>query len=136
MTHAEIRAAIAASSELQALVPDTNALAAALSTGRTKFVHTEIGNGTVLEVLGLTTGNALLDLLNTEPSYKYVKPMLEQGRLRLDSALVRGTLQALVGSLLTQAQADALLAVAQAPDPVSEYEVRCAIYADDGTLRV
>lgn len=136
MTHDEIRAEIAAMPELQMLVPDTNALAAALSADRTKFVHTEIGNGTVLEVLGLTTGNALLDLLNTEPSYKYVKPMLEQGRLRLDSALVRGTLQVLVGSLLTQAQVDALLAVAQAPDPVSEYDVRCAIYADDGTLRI
>lgn len=136
MTHDEIRAEIAASTELHALVPDTNVLATALSAGRTKFQHTEIGNGTILEVLGLTTGNALLDTLNSETGYRHVLPLLEQGRLRLDTLLVRASLQAMVGTVLTQAECDAMLAVAQVADPVSEFDVRCAIYADDGTLRV
>lgn len=136
MTGEEIRAAIAADPALQALVPNTAALAIALSEGRKKFVPTDIGNGTIIEVLGLTTGNALLDVLNTDPSYKYIKPLLEQGRLRLDSTIVRGSLSALVGTLLTAEQEAALVGLAKADDPVSEFDVRIAIIADDGTLRV
>lgn len=34
------------------------------------------------------------------------------------------------------ANRDALLALATADDPVTEFEVRCAIYADDGSLRI
>lgn len=46
MTQDEIRAAISGSPELMALVPDTVALAAALSAGRTRVVSHEIGVGT------------------------------------------------------------------------------------------
>ena len=53
MTADEIRAAIAADPALQALVPDTQAIAAALSVGRTRYVETQIGVGTIIEVLGL-----------------------------------------------------------------------------------
>lgn len=136
MTHDEIRAAIAADEVLQALVPDTEALADALSAGRTRFVHTEIGVGTIIEVLGLATANAVLDVIYSAQDYRHVKPLLDQGRLRLDSAFVRATLQAMVPALLTQVQCDALLARAQVTDPVSEFDVRCAIFNDDGTLRV
>lgn len=136
MTHDEIRAAIAADEVLQALVPDTVALATALSAGRTRFAHTEIGVGTIIEVLGLTTANAVLDVIYSTQDYRHVKPLLDQGRLRLDSPFVRATLQAMVPALLTQVQCDALLARAQVPDPISEFDVRCAIFNDDGTLRV
>lgn len=137
MTADEIRAAIAARPELLALVPDTFALAAALSQGRTKLVPTEIGNGTILEAIGLSAGNALLDVINTAPDFRHVKPLIEQGRLRLDSALVLGTLQSLVAAtVITQAHADALVARATAPDPVTEYEVRAAIRSADGVLLV
>lgn len=136
MTHDDIRDAIAADPDLQALVPDTQAIADALSAGRTRYVHTEIGVGTIIESLGLTTANTVLDAINANPDFRYVKPLLEQGRLRLDSPFVRGTLASLVGVLITQEQHDVLLARAQSPDPVSEFDVRCAIYADDGSLRV
>lgn len=137
MTSQEIRDAIDASPALQALVPDTVALSAALSEGRTKLVPTEIGNGTILETIGLTAGNALLDVINTAPDFRHVKPLIEQGRLRLDSALVLGTLQSLVAAtVITQAHADALIARATEADPVSEFEVRQSIFADDGTLLV
>lgn len=33
---------------------------------------------------------------------------------------------------ITQAEADALVSVAAVPDPVTEFDVRCAIWADDG----
>lgn len=137
MTAEEIRADIAASPEMLALVPDTFALAEALSQGRTKLVPTEIGNGTILEAIGLSAGNALLDVINTAPDFRHVKPLIEQGRLRLDSALVLGTLQSLVdATVITQAHADALVARATVPDPVTEYEVRAAIRSADGVLLV
>lgn len=106
---------------------DDGAIAAALSVGRTKLVPTEIGNGTILETIGLTAGNSLLDVLNTAPDFRYVKPLLEQGRLRVDSGLVRATLDTLVPSVLTQAQADALKNLALVPDPVSSQDVAKAL---------
>ena len=137
MTADEIRAAIAADPALQALVPDTQAIAATLSVGRTRWKHTEIGVGTIIEVLGLAAANPVLDALYASPDYRHVKPLLDQGRLRLDTVAQAGMLQPLVtGELLTQAQLDALVARAKEPAPVDEYAVRVAIYNDDGSLRV
>ena len=137
MTADEIRAAIAADPALQALVPDTQAIADALSVGRTRWKHTEIGVGTVIEVLGLAVANPVLDALYAAPDYRHVKPLLDQGRLRLDAVAQAGMLQPLVtGGLLTQAQLDALIARAKEPAPVAEYDVRMAIYNDDGSLKV
>ena len=136
MTHDEIRAAIASDPVLKALLPDTAALATALSAGRTRFVETNIGVGTLIEVLGLAVANPVLDAIYAAPEYRHVRPLLDQGRLRLDSPFVRGALQSMVPALLTQAQRDALVARAQAPDPVSEFEVRVAIYTDDGSLKL
>ena len=137
MTADEIRAAIAADPALQALVPDTQAIAAALSAGRMRWKHTEIGVGTIIEVLGLAAANPVLDALYVSPDYRHIKPLLDQGRLRLDVVAQAGMLQPLVtGELLTQAQLDALVARAKEPAPVAEYDVRMAIYNDDGSLKV
>lgn len=137
MTADEIRAAIAADPALQALVPDSQAIADALSVGRTRWKHTEIGVGTIIEVLGLAAANPVLDALYASPDYRHVKPLLDQGRLRLDVVAQAGMLQPLVtGGLLTQAQLDALIARAKEAAPVAEYDVRMAIYNDDGSLKV
>lgn len=137
MTADEIRAAIAADPALQALVPDTQAIAAPLSVGRTRYVETQIGVGTIIEVLGLAAANPVLDALYASPDYRHVKPMRDQGRLRLDVVAQAGMLQPLVtGGLLTQAQLDALIARAKEAAPVDEYAVRMAIYNDDGSLKV
>ena len=137
MTADEIRAAIVADPALQALVPDTQAIADALSVGRARWKHTEIGVGTIIEVLGLAVANPVLDALYAAPDYRHVKPLLDQGRLRLDAVAQAGMLQPLVTSgLLTQAQLDALIARAKEPAPVAEYDVRMAIYNDDGSLKV
>ena len=137
MTPDEIRAAISADPALQALVPDTQAIADALSAGRTRWKPTDIGVGTIIEVLGLAAANPVLDALYASPDYRHVKPLLEQGRLRLDSVAQAGMLQPLVTSeLLTQAQLDALVARAKEPAPVDEYDVRMAIHNDDGSLKV
>ena len=137
MTPDEIRAAIAADPALQVLVPDTQAIADALSVGRTRWKHTDIGVGTIIEVLGLAAANPVLDALYASPDYRHVKPLLDQGRLRLDVVAQAGMLQPLVtGGLLTQAQLDALIARAKEPAPVDEYAVRVAIhYNADGTRK-
>lgn len=112
---------------------DFDAIAAAVSIGRTKPSAREIGNGTILEVLGLATGNALLDVINTVPDFRYVKPLVEQGRLTVGSPLVQATVQSLVPmGVLTQPQADALCALGFDPDPVTALQVNQALVSDDG----
>ena len=113
---------------------DFDAIAAFVSAGRTKPSTREIGNGTILEVLGLETGNALLDVINNVPDFRHVKPLVEQGRLTVGSPLVQSTVQALVPmGVLAQPQADALCALGLDPDPVTASQVNQALVADDGT---
>jgi hypothetical protein len=107
-------------------------IAAALNAGRTRPNHREIGNGTILESIGLAAGNTLLDVINTAPDFRHVKPLVEQGRLVVGSALVQATVQSLAGTVLTQAQADALCALGKEPDPVDIIELRRAMWADNG----
>ena len=114
---------------------DHDAIAAAVNAGRTKPNTREIGNGTILETLGLAAGNAFLDIINTVPDFRHVKPLVEQGRLVVGSPLVQATVQSMVGAgILTQAQADALCALGRDAAPITEYDVRCALYAADGSF--
>lgn len=113
------------------------AIAAILSAGRTKPTVREIGNGTVLEVLGIEVGNVLLDELSNNPVYRHVKPLLDQGRLRIDSALVQATLQGFAAGqapILTQAQADAMCALGKIADPIHFNAVSDALNIAEGRL--
>lgn len=67
---------------------DTNAIANVINSGRVKPNKVEIGNGTILEVLGLSVGNALLDIIYTDSNFRHVKHLVEQGRLTIDSPLI------------------------------------------------
>lgn len=137
MTKEDIVSLIQSSPTLMALVPDTKAIAEEISKGRTKLVRTEIGVGTILEVLGITTGNTLLDVIYSDNNFRHVKPLLEQSRLRLDSPFVISFIDQFVSlGLLTEDQKNALLERAKEPDVISEYEVRVAIFNDDGSMRV
>lgn len=101
---------------------------------RTKKVHMEVGNGTILEVLGIAAGNALLDVIYSDANFRHVKPLVEQGRLSLDSTLVQMTLDSLVPAVLTQAQADKLKNLCVQPCSraeelgivVNDFEIRVA----------
>ena len=107
---------------------DHGAIAEALSVGRTKLVATEIGNGTILAELGIAAGNQLLDAIYNAPDFRYVKPLLEQGRLDIGSAVTQAALDALaLAGACTQADADKLKALALVPDPVSSQEVTKAL---------
>lgn len=98
-------------------------IARLVSVGRTRPSAREIGVGTILETIGLTYGNAMLDVFYDNPSFKYVKPLLEQGRLIVGSPLVVGTIQSLVPAVLPQEVANQLLALTTEPAPVSVQEV-------------
>lgn len=115
---------------------DCHAIAEAVSVGRTKPSNINIGNGTIIAALNdLATANALLDVLHTDPRFKYVVPLLDQGRLIVSDTMVVQTLQAFVPSILTQEQADKLIAIARAPDPVGFTEVAEALYNADGSMK-
>lgn len=138
MNSEQIRQLILASPEALTLAREgkSKEVAEILSIGRLKFAPTDVGNGTVLEVLGFTVGNALLDVISNVSDYRHVKPLLEQGRLRLDSPLTRIALEALVPSVLQQSHVEALIERAKVPDPINEFDVRKAIFADDGSILV
>lgn len=136
MTHAEILQAVQADSALAALIPDTQAIAAALSVGRAAITERYIGIGTVLDVLGPVNGAALLEQFETLAAsdivVKWGWKLLEKQMLDVGLDSTRQFLQ----SALPVDAATALLSLAERPDPVSEIDVRRALLADDGTWRV
>ena len=98
-------------------------IAALVSQGRTKPSGTEVGHGVILEVLGLTSGNAVLDAIYSFPDFRHARPLLEQGRLIISSPIVMMSIQMMVPSIITQEEADKLLALAVVPAPVTTQEV-------------
>lgn len=145
MTHDEIRAAISASPELLALaqIPDTTAIAEALSVGRVKIGRTEVGPGTIMEALGVAgiPGGEFLDSLEAigqvDRDVHWTMALILDGKLRLDLPATRAGMNRLATAVPTLAPAMAvLMRVGEVPDPIPEFDVRCAIFADDGTLRV
>lgn len=112
---------------------DCDALAAIMSAGRTRANSREIGNGTILEVLGIATGNALLDELASNTIYRHVKPLLEQGRLLIGTPLAQATVQGFAPSILTQAQADALCALGMDSNPYTAADMHEALFNRDGS---
>lgn len=99
-------------------------IAALVSAGRTRPSTKEIGNGTILETIGLQYGNAMLDVIYSDPQFRHVKPLLEQGRLIVGSPLVVATIQGMAANgVIPAAARDALLALTVEPAPVSVQEV-------------
>lgn len=111
---------------------DTFVIRDIVNKDRTKPSTREIGNGTILETIGLQYGNAMLDVLYNAPDFRHVKPLLEQGRLIIGSPLVVATVQSMVPSIMPQQVADMLLSLTTEPHPITEYDVRKALYADNG----
>ena len=112
---------------------DHDAIAAAVNVARVKVVSTLGGIGTVLETLGPIDGAALLDSLEamaaTNSAVKWAFVLINRGELDFGSSATRQMIDLLVPA----AAGTALKAVAERPDPITEYDVRCALYAADGT---
>lgn len=133
----EIRSAISSDEQLMSVIPDTQAIADALSGRETYKVPFEIGAGGIIATLGLERGNALLDAIQSTPGFRHVWPMIEQGRLDLSSPLVELSLDALVQSeVISSSEMQQLLSLCLRPIEVSEDDVKRAIWNDDGSLAI
>ncbi len=112
---------------------DCEALAVLLSAGRSCGNEREVGYGTIIETIGIESGNDLIDFLKAAPAMRHVVPLLDQGRLRIGAPLVQSTLQSFVGGPIDQAEADALCALGLQPDPLTARQVAEALFHEDGS---
>jgi hypothetical protein len=113
---------------------DHQAIADAVNVGRTKIASRIGGVGTIMDTLGADGGATLLDNLEAMSSassaVKWGMRLILAGNLDFGLDSTRSMITALVPSPAKEA----LLAVAEVPDAVSEFDVRCALYAADGTF--
>lgn len=99
-------------------------IAAKVSVGRVAPNNVEIGHGLILETLGLVKGNLLLSTIYNSADFVYVKPLLEQGRLKAASPLVGTAIQGFVSAgLLTEQEGNSIISLGYSPAPVSVFEV-------------
>ena len=113
-------------------------IATSASIGRTVLVATTGGIGTVLNALGPTDGAALLDTLTAAATHsaalRWAMVLVNDGALDFGAPGTRAQLDALAtAGIIPLAHAVALKALAERPDPVTEFDVRVALWADDGT---
>lgn len=115
---------------------NTAAIAAAVSVGRTKLVKTTIGAGTILSVLGAgaTGGGALLAKMRAKnlpaaladyaDDIREVLYIIDRGDLDVSSPATQGMIGAMVAAgMMTQVQAEGLLALGVDTDPVTSADV-------------
>lgn len=113
---------------------DLDALAAILSVGRTRPSVLEVGNGTIIEAIGIESGNRLLDHINSDASMRYVRPLLEQGRLKVGSPVAQGTIRAFAtAGLINDDEADKLCALGLELAPLTRDQVAEALFNPDGS---
>lgn len=140
MTPQEIRDAVAASPTLQALQADgrINAIASALSSGKTKVVSHFASERGILERYpgGPIEADALLSKLETfsqtaHPMASIVKRALkflaQPEGLDIGSPAVQALLAQMSGSVLTAEEVAGLRAMATVPNPLTDAEVEAAI---------
>ena len=119
---------------------DHGAIAEALSAGRTKIVSREVGDGAISLALGTPDGPLFMlqleAIANTPASVEMAPEQIAQiaicrqawrsiNRVGFDvgNQGVRDGIDAMVGTLLTQSQADAIKGLAVVADSVSSQEV-------------
>ena len=142
MTPEQIRAAINADPAILALMPDTQAIANALSVGKTKvgtvsrawLATWSASNGmrAIMQDVSETTGHPLrsialatLDVL--AGAADGIDLSLPQNVAMVQAWVTAGT--------MPQIEADNLIALATTPDPISDREVVIALYNDNGSLK-
>lgn len=137
MDISEIQRILETDIQLQALIPDAQAIADELSGRETYKVPFEIGAGGIIATLGLERGNVLLDAVQSTPGFRHVWPMIEQGWLDLSSPLVEEALSSLVSAeVITIEEKLALMNLCTRPVAVSEDDVKKALWNDDGSLAI
>lgn len=119
---------------------DTQVIAAALSVGRTRLVERFVGIGSILAVMA-PNGGAFLDALEamapTNSNVKWALKLIEAGRMDVGMEATRVQLTAFAQAVPEMGPGiAALLALAEVPDPVNEFEVRCLCWSDSGEWMV
>lgn len=116
------------------MIPDTEAMSHYINTHYKEPDNTiRIGIGTVLDTLGLVSGNQLLDAIKNTPDYRYAWYLLEQGSLDINSPLVEQALSLLVqAEVILQSDKDKLLDVGMKPVNVSTSDISRLIWDDNG----
>lgn len=117
---------------------NADVIAAEISKGRLRIESRLGGIGAVMETLGAVDGPILLDTLNslkaTNAAIKWGWVLLERGELDFGSPVTRQLIDELIASgALGNDQGTKLKALAEVLDPVTEFDVRKAIWADDGS---
>ena len=112
---------------------DVATIAAALPVP-VKLVPYEFGVGTILVIAGLEVGNTVIDAIIANTEFRHVVPLMNDGRLDASLPLVRDTFDTIVASNIgfTVAHANALKALAEQPNPVSEYDVLTTCWSETG----
>lgn len=141
MTVQQIRDEIVAQPALLALLPDSAAIAVAMSVTRTAVTDVYGGIGAIMGALGRERGAAVMDALEMmQPSNSIVRwgmKMIHAGQLNFGSSDTRLMIdQLMAGGVIDSAERAALMGIAEAPDPVDEMSVRRAIWNDDGTRAI
>lgn len=146
-----LRDDILARSDLAAAVQarDCDALAAAMSVGRTRLVPRLVGERGILDVLGPVGGDSFLSTLEAitlpellpEPLRPYFGTIrrgvtwLHSEGLDVGSTTTRNLLDALVATGVLSADAvGKIKALAEVPHDLTAREVAEALYNDDGSL--
>lgn len=107
---------------------DESAIAAAFaSTLEQVPLNTEIGVGTILDVMGLDAGNAFLDVIFTQPQFRYIKLVIEAGKLDVSLTSVRDYIDQLSSlGVMPAESAAALKGLGRQAATVSAYDVAMA----------
>ena len=123
---------------------DHGAIAEALSAGRTKIISREVGDGAISLALGTPAGPIFMLTLETIANQPVTAETTPESLAQIAIARqawrsinrvgfdvgnqgVRDGIDAMVGTLLTTEQAEAIKALAVVPDPVTSQEVTKAL---------
>lgn len=119
---------------------DTQVIADALSIGRVRLVERFVGIGTILAVMEPNGGDfldALEGMAATNSNVKWALKLIEAGGMDVGMIATRAQLAAFAQAVPEmEAGINALLALAEVPDPVSEFEVRCLCWSENGDWMV
>jgi hypothetical protein len=109
------------------------------SEGRVFYKQTAIGFGGIMAILGPVRGTEVLDILEGQASnnrlIKRAFALIERGVLDLSIPTTRAEIDSLVGTIITQDEADTLKNSAKVLVPYSRLEIEAEIFNPDGSLK-
>ena len=112
---------------------DCDALAVLMSPGRTRANGLQIGCGVILATIGIDAGNRLIDFIQSQPELRHVVRLINNGWLDIGEPLPQHMLRSFPAEAISSADAEALCALGQQPDPFTAQQVAEAVFYPDGS---